>query len=170
MATGDTKSYFTSSYGWEELSMNDGGEICLGVACPCIVFGKNMSKINEADEQICCISYWVLSGVSISVPLMGTSWAIAHRILNFPFLYLMGVPFICPLPFCTAAQVLWAYGRLKIKKRLGVITEEDNIFREMVHGGCCCGPCKVLEDARVLETAPLYDEVATDPMPNDMHR
>ena len=85
-------------------------------------------------------------------------------------LYLMGVPFICPLPFCTAAQVLWAYGRLKIKKRLGVITEEDNIFREMVHGGCCCGPCKVLEDARVLETAPLYDEVATDPMPNDMHR
>ena len=85
MATGDTKSYFTSSYGWEELSMNDGGEICLGVACPCIVFGKNMSKINEADEQVCCISYWVLSGVSISVPLMGTSWAIAHRILNFPF-------------------------------------------------------------------------------------
>ena len=96
--------------------------------------------------------------------------AIVHTTINFPFLYLVGFPFIFPVPFCTAAQVLWAHGRLKIKKRMGVLTDEDNIFKELLNGGCCCGSCKVLEDARVLKNAPLYDAVATEPTSNNMTR
>ena len=169
MPTKDSNTYFTSG-GCEELSLHDAGDLCVGLACPCIVFGKNMAKTNEGHEQICCVSYWVLSGVSISVPLLGTSWAIVHTTINVPFWYLFGFPFIFPVPFCTAAQVLWAHGRLKIKKRMGVLTDEDNVFKELLDGGCCCGSCKVLEDARVLKNATLYDAVATEPTSNNMTR